>query len=78
MTQTHNVPHYALQSAKQRSGLSYQKLADRIGVSKGVLYNYLRDGVEPNDPVIRRKLGIGVEGEWIIQFVQRDPQGKFT
>lgn len=67
-----------LQSAKQRSGLSYQMMADRLDVSKGVLYNYLQKGIEPKDKEIRRKLGLDVEGEWVIQFVQRDELGRFT
>ena len=68
----------ALQSAKQRSGLSYQNLADQIGVSKGVIYNYMVLGLEPKDKAIRRRLNLDVEGQWIIQFVRRDQQGKFS
>lgn len=67
-----------LQTAKRRSGLSYQKMADKLGVSAGVLYNYLHDGIEPKDQEIRRKLGLDIEGEWIIQYVQRDHLGRFA
>lgn len=74
----------ALRAAKVRSGLSYQKMADLLGVSKGVLYYLLKHGVEPRDNEIRRRLNLAAESltgepkEMIIQFVQRDPQGRFT
>ncbi len=73
-----NTVNITLQSAKQRSGLSYQNLADQIGVSKGVIYNYMVLGLEPKDRASRRLLNLDVEGEWISQFVRRDDKGRFA
>ena len=76
-TQTPDMLHSTMKSAKQRSGLSYQMMANRLGVSKGVLWNYLVNGIEPENREIRRRLNLDVEGEWILIFAKRGGNGQF-
>ncbi len=60
--------------------LSYQELADSLGVSKGTLWGFLNHGVEPKREDLRQSLGLDTNGEWIVsvRFVQRDALGRFT
>ena len=79
-TETPDRANTTLQSAKRRSGLSYQRLANRLSVKKWELYNYMVNGVEPEDPAARRRLNLDREGEWIVsvRFIRRDDLGRFT
>ena len=79
-TEPPKTPDTTLATAKRLSGLSYQRLANRLGVRKWELYNYMVNGVEPSDPVARRRLNLGREGEWIVsvRFIRRNDLGQFT
>ena len=71
---------HTLHTAKRLSGLSYQRLANRLGVRKWELYNYMVNGVEPTDRNARRRLNLDREGEWIVsvRFIRRNDLGQFT
>ena len=52
-----------------RRGSPWQSIADHFGVNKAVVYRIAKDNYEPKDPEIRRRLGLPVIGEVLVDFL---------
>lgn len=59
-----------LKDYRERNGLTYQELADRVGISRPVLYSWINGNVKPLDTSIR-KIADFLEKENARQFVKQ-------
>ncbi len=59
-----------LKDYRERNGLTYQELADRVGISRAMLYSWINGNVKPLDTSIR-KIADFLEQENASQFVKQ-------